>query len=266
MQYDDGGDRSDHPEARKTQGRLKILGEKLGWVLRVGCSARVEFESQSDYSRLSPVPTFPKRGTRTSSLGRRPGVQGARRDRRTPRGLEIFSPERKVHQDSGQPLCKPQDNNTPHPSPSTTTTDALEKCSANSSIPNIYFLRFVTPPSTPAPDSAMVAAISSSSESPTNYLGIFAKEYRRPIFFCALVTIAPILYGYDGTYFTALLETPVFREYDPIDLDDPNQSARCPSARCPTDKPAQSDNSATIPTAPGRSRVATSLSGCRSFK
>ncbi|RSH91556.1 hypothetical protein EHS25_009855 [Saitozyma podzolica] len=57
----------------------------------------------------------------------------------------------------------------------------------------------------------MVAAISSPSESPTNYLGIFAKEYRRPIFFCALVTIAPILYGYDGTYFTALLETPVFQ-------------------------------------------------------
>jgi hypothetical protein len=72
----------------------------------------------------------------------------------------------------------------------------------------------------------MVAAISSPSESPTNYLGIFAKEYRRPIFFCALVTIAPILYGYDGTYFTALLETPVFREYEydpiePTDLDAP---------------------------------------------
>lgn len=78
----------------------------------------------------------------------------------------------------------------------------------------------------------MVAAIS-SSESPTNYLGIFAKEYRRPIFFCALVTIAPILYGYDGTYFTALLETPVFREYEydpiePIGFDAPTPSARCP--------------------------------------
>jgi SP family sugar:H+ symporter-like MFS transporter len=45
----------------------------------------------------------------------------------------------------------------------------------------------------------MVAAMASSGESLGSYFDIFAKEYRRPIFFCALVTIAPILYGYDGT-------------------------------------------------------------------
>lgn len=45
----------------------------------------------------------------------------------------------------------------------------------------------------------MVAAVSSDADGLSNYLDIFSKEYRRPIFFCALVTIAPILYGYDGT-------------------------------------------------------------------
>jgi len=45
----------------------------------------------------------------------------------------------------------------------------------------------------------MVAAMASDADGLSNYLDIFSKEYRRPIFFCALVTIAPILYGYDGT-------------------------------------------------------------------
>ena len=56
----------------------------------------------------------------------------------------------------------------------------------------------------------MVAAVSSEAGGLSSYTTIFAKEYRRPLFFCALVTIAPILYGYDGTYFTSLLETQVF--------------------------------------------------------
>ncbi|ORY31590.1 sugar transporter [Naematelia encephala] len=56
----------------------------------------------------------------------------------------------------------------------------------------------------------MVAAVADSGTGLNSYLDIFAKEYRRPILFCALVALAPIAYGYDGTYFTALLETPVF--------------------------------------------------------
>lgn len=56
----------------------------------------------------------------------------------------------------------------------------------------------------------MVAAVHTKSEGLSSYLSIFSKEYRRAIIFCALVTLAPIAYGYDGTYFTALLETPVF--------------------------------------------------------
>jgi SP family sugar:H+ symporter-like MFS transporter len=59
----------------------------------------------------------------------------------------------------------------------------------------------------------MVAAVSPGPTDGLNsYKDIFSKEYRRAIIFCALVTLAPIAYGYDGTYFTALLETPVFRE------------------------------------------------------
>jgi hypothetical protein len=58
----------------------------------------------------------------------------------------------------------------------------------------------------------MVAAVHTKSEGLSSYLDIFSKEYRRAIIFCALVTLAPIAYGYDGTYFTALLETPTFGE------------------------------------------------------
>jgi len=44
----------------------------------------------------------------------------------------------------------------------------------------------------------MVAAVA-TGDGLSSYRDIFSKEYRRPIIFCALVTIAPILYGYDGT-------------------------------------------------------------------
>jgi len=56
----------------------------------------------------------------------------------------------------------------------------------------------------------MVAAVHTKGEGLNSALDIFRKDYRRAIIFCALVTLAPIAYGYDGTYFTALLETPVF--------------------------------------------------------
>lgn len=59
----------------------------------------------------------------------------------------------------------------------------------------------------------MVAAVHTQSEGLNSYWDVFSKDYRRAIIFCALVTLAPIAYGYDGTYFTALLETPVFGEY-----------------------------------------------------
>lgn len=58
----------------------------------------------------------------------------------------------------------------------------------------------------------MVAAVHNDSQGLNSYFDIFSRDYRRAIIFCALVTIAPIAYGYDGTYFTALLETPVFGE------------------------------------------------------
>ncbi|WWD18248.1 hypothetical protein CI109_102698 [Kwoniella shandongensis] len=58
----------------------------------------------------------------------------------------------------------------------------------------------------------MVAAISGGSGGLSSYGDWFRKEYRRPILFCALIAIAPIAYGYDGTYFTSLLETPVFKK------------------------------------------------------
>jgi SP family sugar:H+ symporter-like MFS transporter len=56
----------------------------------------------------------------------------------------------------------------------------------------------------------MVAAVHTKGEGLNKFTDFFSKEYRRAIIFCALVTLAPIAYGYDGTYFTALLETPVF--------------------------------------------------------
>ncbi|WWC68316.1 uncharacterized protein I206_102241 [Kwoniella pini CBS 10737] len=56
----------------------------------------------------------------------------------------------------------------------------------------------------------MVAAISGGDQGLDSWGDFLKKEYRRPIFFCALIAIAPIAYGYDGTYFTSLLETPVF--------------------------------------------------------
>jgi hypothetical protein len=59
----------------------------------------------------------------------------------------------------------------------------------------------------------MVAAVHSGGEGLNSFLDIFHKDYRRALIFCALVTLAPIAYGYDGTYFTSLLETPVFGEW-----------------------------------------------------
>ncbi|OCF56752.1 sugar transporter [Kwoniella mangroviensis CBS 10435] len=56
----------------------------------------------------------------------------------------------------------------------------------------------------------MVAAVASGESGLDSWGDFLKKEYRRPIFFCALIAIAPIAYGYDGTYFTSLLETPVF--------------------------------------------------------
>lgn len=58
----------------------------------------------------------------------------------------------------------------------------------------------------------MVAAVHAQGEGLNTWGELFSKEYRRAIIFCALVTLAPLAYGYDGTYFTALLETPVFGE------------------------------------------------------
>jgi hypothetical protein len=62
----------------------------------------------------------------------------------------------------------------------------------------------------------MVAAVHTKGEGLNSVLDIFSKEYRRAVIFCALVTLAPIAYGYDGTYFTALLETPTFGEFDRV--------------------------------------------------
>ncbi|WRT66036.1 uncharacterized protein IL334_002987 [Kwoniella shivajii] len=56
----------------------------------------------------------------------------------------------------------------------------------------------------------MVAAVAAGDSGLTSWGEWFKKEYRRPILFCALIAIAPVAYGYDGTYFTSLLETPVF--------------------------------------------------------
>ncbi|WVW80481.1 hypothetical protein I302_102464 [Kwoniella bestiolae CBS 10118] len=56
----------------------------------------------------------------------------------------------------------------------------------------------------------MVAAVAGGESGLDSWGDFLKKEYRRPIFFCALIAIAPIAYGYDGTYFTSLLETPVF--------------------------------------------------------
>ncbi|WVQ85732.1 hypothetical protein IAT38_007899 [Cryptococcus sp. DSM 104549] len=64
----------------------------------------------------------------------------------------------------------------------------------------------------------MVAAVASGGGGLKSWNEWFKKEYRRPIFFCALIAIAPIAYGYDGTYFTSLLETPVFvRQFGDMD-------------------------------------------------
>ncbi|OCF31834.1 sugar transporter [Kwoniella heveanensis BCC8398] len=56
----------------------------------------------------------------------------------------------------------------------------------------------------------MVAAVTAGEGGVDHWGDWFKKEYRRPILFCALIAIAPVAYGYDGTYFTSLLETPVF--------------------------------------------------------
>ncbi|OWT40803.1 hypothetical protein AYX14_05634 [Cryptococcus neoformans] len=56
----------------------------------------------------------------------------------------------------------------------------------------------------------MVAAVANEGGGLESWGDWFKKDYRRPIFFCALISIAPVAYGYDGTYFTSLLETPVF--------------------------------------------------------
>ncbi|WWC60650.1 uncharacterized protein I303_103224 [Kwoniella dejecticola CBS 10117] len=58
----------------------------------------------------------------------------------------------------------------------------------------------------------MVAAISGGDQGLDSWGDFLKKEYRRPILFCALIAIAPIAYGYDGTYFTSLLETDVFKK------------------------------------------------------
>ncbi|KAK8865577.1 hypothetical protein IAR55_000721 [Kwoniella newhampshirensis] len=66
----------------------------------------------------------------------------------------------------------------------------------------------------------MVAAISGGGGGLSSYGDWFKKEYRRPILFCALIAIAPVAYGYDGTYFTSLLETPVFiRQFGDTDAN-----------------------------------------------
>lgn len=59
----------------------------------------------------------------------------------------------------------------------------------------------------------MVAAVANEGGGLESWGDWFKKDYRRPIFFCALISIAPVAYGYDGTYFTSLLETPVFGKY-----------------------------------------------------
>lgn len=59
----------------------------------------------------------------------------------------------------------------------------------------------------------MVAAVANEGGGLESWADWFKKDYRRPIFFCALISIAPVAYGYDGTYFTSLLETPVFGKY-----------------------------------------------------
>ncbi|ODN83974.1 hypothetical protein L202_00012 [Cryptococcus amylolentus CBS 6039] len=56
----------------------------------------------------------------------------------------------------------------------------------------------------------MVAAVSTEGSGLSSWGDWFKKDYRRPIAICALISICPIAYGYDGTYFTSLLETPVF--------------------------------------------------------
>ncbi len=40
---------------------------------------------------------------------------------------------------------------------------------------------------------------------------LLSKANVRPIFFCALAVIGAILYGYDGTYFTGILEMDRFK-------------------------------------------------------
>jgi SP family sugar:H+ symporter-like MFS transporter len=69
----------------------------------------------------------------------------------------------------------------------------------------------------------MVAAVHTKGEGLNSAFDIFRKDYRRAIIFCALVTLAPIAYGYDGTYFTALLETKTFvRQFGTKDADAPD--------------------------------------------
>lgn len=44
--------------------------------------------------------------------------------------------------------------------------------------------------------------------------GVFSKEYRRPLIFCAFAVVGAFLYGYDGTYFTGILAMKTFvRDY-----------------------------------------------------
>ncbi|KAE9399154.1 general substrate transporter [Gymnopus androsaceus JB14] len=39
---------------------------------------------------------------------------------------------------------------------------------------------------------------------------VFAKEYRRPLLFCSIAVVGAILYGYDGTYYTSILDMTKF--------------------------------------------------------
>lgn len=53
----------------------------------------------------------------------------------------------------------------------------------------------------------MVAAVASE---PGSWAAALKPEYRRAILFCVIMTSGPILYGYDGTYFTSLLAETAF--------------------------------------------------------
>ncbi|KIY44520.1 general substrate transporter, partial [Fistulina hepatica ATCC 64428] len=41
---------------------------------------------------------------------------------------------------------------------------------------------------------------------------LFSKVYRRPLFFCAIAVVGAVLYGYDGTYFTSILDMTQFKK------------------------------------------------------